>query len=655
MSAPIRTAQLVSPFGPGALYTNTAGHVVLIAGLDHWFQRRNSETSKLEAIEGVEEFLIEEPRLSRLLGGTGFRRAPDYRRPMRGTQPPPNANITVPAVRFPTWYRNQKDDRLIRVGAALVGHVGGKGEHWVPVRFATACEHGHLNEFPWKEWAQCSCADSSGLRLKDGGGTGLESIRVLCKECPTGSPGRSGRSLQGLTRLPDDDMPSGLGNAGLLCGGNRPWLGDTRESCGSPRVVAVLLSQSNLYSAQTASSLKLPDPGTLTDDVQKVIEFIRSRKKFEKVARRWQMGRTSEAEEMVKDDLAEADLSFNNVEQSVANALAVCCGGVRAASAGSIPPKNPEGEEVAFRREEFEVLRRETSADHDVCLRVVPSEVPEGLQPYIAELNRIEELTEVRALCGFNRIKDDRDHPISAVAEKAAHQFFRTPPASPEERWLPAIQVRGEGLFIRLSEDGFQEWLERNKTALRRRLPDNFVSRMVGESRLMAPSINADWRWAARFLLVHSFSHVLINQLVFECGYSTAALRERLYVSPDPASPMMATLIYTAQGDSEGTLGGLVNLGHADRFEAVVRRALSKAFWCSADPVCSESHGAGGARRLNLAACHSCALLPETACETINDGIDRGVVVGTADDRSIGFFRHLVEAPLHGTQAPVDA
>ena len=108
---------------------------------------------------------------------------------------------------------------------------------------------------------------------------------------------------------------------------------------------------------------------------------------------------------------------------------------------------------------------------------------------------------------------------------------------------------------------------------------------------------------------------------------------------------MLACLIYTAQGDSEGTLGGLVNLGHGDRFEQVIRRALSRASWCSADPVCSESHGGSGAKLVNLAACHACTLLPETACETINDGLDRAMVVGTPTHRQTGFLSTLIKAP----------
>ena len=130
--------------------------------------------------------------------------------------------------------------------------------------------------------------------------------------------------------------------------------------------------------------------------------------------------------------------------------------------------------------------------------------------------------------------------------------------------------------------------------------------------------------------------------MVFECGYSTASLRERLYISNDEASPMAGLLIYTAAGDSEGTLGGLVRLGRPERLGAVIQRALSRASWCSADPVCSENLGGQGSHLANLAACHSCILLPETSCETINHGLDRAMAIGTPDARDRGALSSLL-------------
>lgn len=143
---------------------------------------------------------------------------------------------------------------------------------------------------------------------------------------------------------------------------------------------------------------------------------------------------------------------------------------------------------------------------------------------------------------------------------------------------------------------------------------------------------------SAKYLLLHTLSHLLIKQLSFECGYGIASLKERIYSGEATDGKQMAgILIYTAGGDSEGTLGGLVRQGHYDVFPGIFRKAIETARICSGDPVCSLSNGQGR-DSLNLAACYSCTLLPETSCENFNAFLDRGVVVGTMKRPEMGFF-----------------
>ena len=142
-----------------------------------------------------------------------------------------------------------------------------------------------------------------------------------------------------------------------------------------------------------------------------------------------------------------------------------------------------------------------------------------------------------------------------------------------------------------------------------------------------------------RMVMLHTLAHLLINELVFTCGYSSASLRERLYVSRESAREMAGLLIYTAAGDSEGTMGGLVRMARPDHLRPVFASALSDARWCSTDPVCMDAGEKGqGPDSCNLAACHGCALLPETSCEEFNRFLDRGLVIGTFDDPTLGFF-----------------
>ena len=185
-----------------------------------------------------------------------------------------------------------------------------------------------------------------------------------------------------------------------------------------------------------------------------------------------------------------------------------------------------------------------------------------------------------------------------------------------QDRWVPAYIVYGEGIFIEFNENCLREWLNTHSTKIYRRvqpLVERF-ERIQEERHLRERQITP------RFMLLHTFAHLLMNRLTFECGYSSAALRERLYVSENPDAPMAGVLIYTAAGDSEGTMGGLVRMGKPGLFEPVVRSSLLAASWCSADPVCMEvgERGGQGPDSCNLAACHSCALVPETACEEFN-------------------------------------
>lgn len=143
------------------------------------------------------------------------------------------------------------------------------------------------------------------------------------------------------------------------------------------------------------------------------------------------------------------------------------------------------------------------------------------------------------------------------------------------------------------------------------------------------------------FVLIHTFAHLLINQLSFECGYGSSSIRERIYCEKtENEHEMYGVLIYTASGDSEGSLGGLVRQGEKGNIEDTIRDAVRNAAWCSSDPVCIQSLGQGP-ESCNLAACHNCALLPETCCENGNRLLDRGVIVGSLGDRSIGFFADI--------------
>ena len=154
---------------------------------------------------------------------------------------------------------------------------------------------------------------------------------------------------------------------------------------------------------------------------------------------------------------------------------------------------------------------------------------------------------------------------------------------------------------------------------------------MIATAAARAESQDDPIKLSARYIAIHSLAHAVLQELSLDAGYPVSSLRERVYAEPDQAG----FLIYTASSDSAGSLGGLAALSETERFATTLRNAIDRISWCSADPVCSESHGSG-ADGLNLAACHACLLLPETSCEDRNSHLDRVSLIGTLSDPAVG-------------------
>lgn len=642
-SKQIRLGQLIAPFGPGSLYTDRFGVPHIIAGLDHWYKNWDSATGIAKDCSDPLEFEIFEPRLSELLKVARLRRPPDYRQVLSRQEAPPNALLTVPALRFPRWYRNTQSGRLrlFNLDTRALGNPDGGGR-WQPVRFISVCSHGHISDFPWKAWVGCTCSGEGSLVLIDRGGSELASITVRCDTCPPGSVGNRGRSLAGTTVRPRE--PGGkteFEKAGIHCSSERPWLGAGAEDsiCVQP-LVAALINQTNIYFPRTVSALSIPRLDAQPTDISRLINELEQLPQIGVIKSLWSIPMRSEAAAVAVPALTELGITADVDRIKVA--LEALFSNQHHSFGGAPAPSTPESELQIFRREEFNVIRSGFEDPSSQKLRVKMRDSPDELRPWISRVGLVERLCETRAFCGFDRLEPSRS-PLTEMPASAMHQLFRSPPTNPSEQWLPAVEVFGEGIYIELQEGKLAEWQQANLDWIRHRMPDGFLSRLQDSCWQLAPLQTADVLWASRFLVVHTLAHVLINQLVFECGYSTASLRERLFVSADPHAPMAGLLVYTAAGDSEGTLGGLVRLGRAELLGPIVDRALNRASWCSADPVCSESLGGRGSRLANLAACHACALLPETSCETINQGLDRAVLVGTPTERGRGFLSDLLE------------
>ena len=295
-----------------------------------------------------------------------------------------------------------------------------------------------------------------------------------------------------------------------------------------------------------------------------------------------------------------------------------------------------------YRRHEYEAFRDgrgDPNTDLSVDVRY-PAEYGPPLKGFVARVCLVRKLRETRTLAGFTRIFPPANIDAAALPDGVLQTGrYQVQPLSVGRNlgWLPAVVVRGEGIFVEFDSSAIDSWLATGAPLWR-------VTSMVesyngNRAKRLLPSRHV----TPKFVLLHTLAHVLIRQLSFDCGYGSASLRERIYYEHTSASePMQGILIYTASGDSEGTMGGLVRQGEPGRLEATFDEGLRAAAWCSSDPVCIESRGQG-AENANLAACHGCVLVSETSCEEGNRLLDRGMLVGSLEEPACGLFTRRLD------------
>ena len=199
--------------------------------------------------------------------------------------------------------------------------------------------------------------------------------------------------------------------------------------------------------------------------------------------------------------------------------------------------------------------------------------------------------------------------------------------------WVPASEVHGEGIFIRFNESAVAAWEKQDTVQARSRMLE------AGHRGWRnARELNPDEGYPGiRYAMLHTFAHLLILELALECGYNAASIRERIYAKSGSGVPMAGVLLYTAAADSDGTLGGLVELGKAESLGRLIEQALERATICSSDPLCSK-HDPSVDRSLHAASCHACTFVAETSCERGNRYLDRALLIRTFEYENAAFF-----------------
>lgn len=589
----IRRSQLISTYGIGAVVDLEKGSFMPM-GLDD-----------LEGPSGMPSLRINEARLQTQLGVDHFRLAPVVK-PIRGTSLI-ERRAAVPAVRFPAWHQCPKCNRIGIEGDPFESTPEERlrcqncNSFATPVRFVVACRSGHIDDFPWIWWAHRKqaagrCANPSLKLLSAGRSAALGDLYL---ECRCGARNSLGDAFQ------QDVLGRG-------CGGLQPWLHARQSGCAN-QVRVLQRGASNVHFPVIASALSIPP---VSEGVFQIIED------------QWVTLRALPA------------VAVEPVLTGVAQSFGVPYEMVLAAFRERKRLDDPEAlvTEGDSRAEEYVALSNDCEGEEfggfipQFCNAI--SEAPPALRPWFDMVGAVSRLREVRSLAAFSRIEP---YPVRAeaiyraVVDGQIASLSRTP-----RNWLPATEIRGEGLFLRFDAEMVDQWIADNPAVVARAEELDKVSAAVAASR----EYERDYTISPRLLLVHSFAHALIRQISLDCGYSSAALRERLYVSEatDTRPSMQGVLIYTGSPDSEGSLGGLVRLSDPGLLTDIVTQAMRNAHWCGSDPVCLETDPKQSGERISGAACHCCVLVPETACEKFNRELDRTMLVGAADGAWRGYF-----------------
>ena len=645
----VRSSQLLSPFGVGQIVNFPKELSVMVCGLNLWDEQ--IEQGKINrGVDSINEseLRFNEARLEKVINVDYFVKPFEYR--TSGTK---NNYLSIPAVRFPGWHycTNQKCGRMRKVplGAAskkieCISCWDGNSRlkfKMIPVRFVAACPAGHIQDVPFKEWVHNGPIPNDSkeheISYHTGGGSGdLGSITLKCT-CGVH------RSLGGLMNIRKNDNtifdsslarlgynkeddhrfdqsnPNNNNPLGQYCKGHRPWLGlegiNEAQSC-NHHLQVLIRGGSNVHFSEIQSAIYLPQGSKEANEhVIKVLDEIGKdvlRSFYEQDDGTVMLPVILEIQSVVKNGL----ISKEDLLAGIIYEL-----------------KNEESEdqhedlptELKLRFEEYNYILNGRNSENSDFKAVVKTfdkfKEREILEKYFEFVVLVEKLKETRVFKGFSRINPSNRIDKSQLSTKPV-------------KWLPAVQVYGEGIFLKFKDDAVDYWLKKNESHFSSIIRRYHLAMLRRRPEDDPKNINPF------FVAMHTFAHLLIKRLCFDCGYGSSSLRERIYFSDNSDTRMNGILIYTSSGDSEGSLGGLVRQGKRNNLGKLVKNAISEAEWCSADPVCSDigkSNGQGP-DNVNGAACHNCCILPETSCEEFNMLLDRSTVIGEIDNGDLGFF-----------------
>ena len=483
-------------------------------------------------------------------------------------------------------------------------------------------------------WYQLFCAGIDGKReaLKDP--KGFELFDYPCQDCEKGGKhelqwieNRNNSESWGTIKCKKCQKSyslEGIMNIHPYCKGETPWNGlgsksdnPCKDLNGARSVMQMALVTSNsVYYADSFSSLYIPidylKGAVLDSKLQRVLDLINNKWYPKELVKHPGTSKQEFADNL--DLISKADDSEITITEEDAKIIWKHFLQIKEV------PKDPHEQ---YRYDEFEVFSNNAASlsSTSASLEFHDIELPDELGKHFKKIQQVDTLAMTLTQIGFSRVEMPVPKRIDGIVVRESGQRIYNEPVE-KVYSLPANQSFGEGLFFEFDMDSIKDWTRRNKDVfdLRYDQPGGDIGKTL--------KAEMDQYGAPAFYLLHTFSHVILKELEFSCGYPTASLQERLYYS----DRMCGVLIYTTDG-SEGSMGGLVWQGQPRLISKIIKSALNNAKECASDPLCWENED-----QLNLAACFSCCLVSETSCEKRNLGLDRRALI----DEKFGFFKDIV-------------
>jgi hypothetical protein len=533
------------------------------------------------------------------------------------------------------------------------------------------CPNGHLSDLPWSNYLNWKTLKmTSGSKTEENGenlfeigpccstpnliwtesktkSEGYGSIFIHCNSCGTGDGGRkNGKGLNDYKSFPKINL-EGINSLKPKCRGQKPWELDIdspsliqHENCFKnvsnnirEEMQVALVTANNVYYANGFSSLFIPMHLAENKSKEIIDALLVLEERYKTRNNNTPISKEDYWSKKIEDDfdefLSDNGLKVTVEKQSFKNQL-------KNEFLNLIQEVNVDKHEE-YRWQEYRCFSTHSTLPNieiNKGLRFNDIQLPNELINIFKKIQQVEELKVTNVQLDFTRVKPKERIVVNGEVKESSSGQNIFSIDSKELFTLPANESLGEGLFFEFSNEHIDKWITENVVVLANRF-EKYLKEVPNPNSQGLSSKMKIFNNKYKHFLIHSFSHMMMRELEFSCGYPTASLKERLYISTNPEKEMSGLLIYTAEG-SEGSMGGLVSQGEPEKILEIIKKGLERSVNCSSDPLCWESEGQG-IFDLNLSACFSCSLVAETACEEMNLGLDRRVLV----DEVFGYFKGI--------------